>query len=315
MDRVTSLRVKLNTYHINKDQSHMKLKDVLFLDLALQQYIKILADRIIHIDIGFEALMREVLIIMRNLSMTYRWEELAVCVKDLELAIRLTADLVSARGDVQDTSRKIKSITDRLRQVLGQVNDTFTDNIQPMAQLLGKRFKVEEYTEKLFSVELLRGSIFFSLSMVLEKLEPKLRATAKIGDWLVVSRGRSYGSRGWVVKETHLKDVQLKTYDKRTVLIVERISGEEEVPSNVQAIVVLSAQTGSHPDVLAHVSVRARNLKVMLACVFDEQKCKELLALEGRHIFLQTESSDVVKFEEQSPERMVTKRGSSMLIL
>lgn len=184
-----------------------------------------------------------------------------------------------------------------------------------MAHLLGKRFKVEEYTEKLFSVELLRGSLFFSLSMVLEKVEPKLRVTANLGDWLVISRGRSYGSRGWVVKETHLKDVQLKTYDKRTVLIVEKISGEEEVPMNVQAIVVLSAQTGSHPDVLAHVSVRARNLKVMLACVFDEAKCKELQALEGRHIHLQTESSDVVKYEEQNPDRLVTRRGSSMLIL
>lgn len=92
---------------------------MLFLDLALQQYIKTLADRIIHLDIGFEALMREVHIIVRNLSMTYRWEELQVCVKDFELALRLTGDLQAGRGDIQDTSRKIKSITDRLRQVLG----------------------------------------------------------------------------------------------------------------------------------------------------------------------------------------------------
>jgi hypothetical protein len=52
---------------------------------------------------------------------------------------------------------------------------------------------------------------------------------------------------------------------------VDKISGEEEVPSNVQAIVLLSPHTANHPDVLAHVSVRARNLKVMLACVFDEE--------------------------------------------
>jgi len=54
------------------------------------------------------------------------------------------------------------------------------------------------------------------------------------------------------------------------------VNGEEEVPSNVQAIIYLNPLTGDHPDVLAHVSVRARNLKVMLAVVFDAEKCKEL---------------------------------------
>ena len=51
------------------------------------------------------------------------------------------------------------------------------------------------------------------------------------------------------------------------MLLVEKISGEEEVPTNVQAIVVLNAN--DYPDVLAHVSVRARNLKVMLAINFN----------------------------------------------
>ena len=299
MDRVTLLRTKLNTHHINQQQGHHKLKDIIFLDLALQQYMKTLADRIIHIDIGFNAQMREVNIILKNLAMSYRWDELAVCQQDFELALKLIDNLQSHdEAVILDSARKIKSITDRLRQVLGEVNDSFENNIQTKAELLGKRFGVEDYTMKLFSVELLRGSLFFSLSMILEKTELKLRAAAKLGDWLVISRGRSYGSRGWAVKEANLADVQLKTYDKRTVLIVDKITGEEEVPSNVQAIVLLSAATGSHPDVLAHVSVRARNLRVMLACVYDEAKCQELLRLEGKHIFLQPESENTVKFEE-----------------
>ena len=51
------------------------------------------------------------------------------------------------------------------------------------------------------------------------------------------------------------------------MLIVDKITGEEEVPSNVQAIILLNAS--DYPDVLAHVSVRARNLKVLLAVLFD----------------------------------------------
>jgi len=80
-------------------------------------------------------------------------------------------------------------------------------------------------------------------------------------------------------------------YERRTVLLCERINGEEEVPNNVQAIVLVDGT--DYPDVLAHVSVRARNLKVMFVVVFDEAKQKELLSLNGKHIFLTTENHSV----------------------
>ena len=138
---------------------------------------------------------------------------------------------------------------------------------------MGHRFGVEDYTRKLFAEELLRSSLFFSLSMILKKTEPLVRQKANLGDWLVISQGRSYGSRGYCTRVRNLADVMMDTYERRTVLIVDRITGEEEVPSNVQAIVLLASETGDHPDVLAHVSVRARNLKVLLCVLFDQEKC------------------------------------------
>ena len=41
-----------------------------------------------------------------------------------------------------------------------------------------------------------------------------------------------------------------------------------------------------------------RNLKVMLAVVFDETKCRELAQLEGKIVLFQYESSNEVKYEE-----------------
>ena len=79
-----------------------------------------------------------------------------------------------------------------------------------------------------------------------------------------------------------LADVMHKEYEKNTVLLVEKITGEEEVPANVQAIVVLNAS--DYPDVLAHVSVRARNLKVLLAVNFNQEECDKLIDLEGKYI-------------------------------
>jgi alpha-glucan,water dikinase len=89
----------------------------------------------------------------------------------------------------------------------------------------------------------------------------------------------------------------LESFEQRTILLVDRVNGEEEVPPNVQAIIYLNPNTGDHPDVLAHVSVRARNLKVMLAVVFEEKQCAYLSELEGKSLLLTPESNSSVKIE------------------
>ena len=107
----------------------------------------------------------------------------------------------------------------------------------------------------------------------------------------------------------------LETYEERTVLIVDKVNGEEEVPTNVQAIIYLNPISGSHPDVLAHVSVRARTLKVMLSVVFDASKCDQLVKCTGKHILLTAETSNSVKFEIESTETALKRRRSSHMIL
>ena len=93
----------------------------------------------------------------------------------------------------------------------------------------------------------------------------------------------------------YLKEVMHNIYNRRTVLLCERIDGEEEVPANVQAIVLINGT--DYPDVLAHVSVRARNQKAMFTVCFDEEIIKQLLALEGRHVFFTIEGNKI-RFQE-----------------
>jgi alpha-glucan, water dikinase len=71
--------------------------------------------------------------------------------------------------------------------MLGEVNDTYADVIQTKAELLGSKFGVKDWTMKLFGEECLRSSLFFSLSVVLRKIEPDVRKVANLGDWLVIS--------------------------------------------------------------------------------------------------------------------------------
>ncbi len=75
----------------------------------------------------------------------------------------------------EDNARKLKSVFDRVKQSLGEVNDQYMNLIQKKAELLGKQFQVEEYAYKIFSEELIRGTLFFSLSMILKKIDPHVR--------------------------------------------------------------------------------------------------------------------------------------------
>lgn len=266
MDRILNLRKNLVHNHMTLN-NNQKLKDVIFLDLCLESEVRKLTEKIMHIDIGFHGYVREISNIINNLLLSYKWNELRICRDDWDMLVKsLSQDLN------QDNARKMKSVLDRVKQAMGEVNDTMMEVYQAKAEMMGNAFGCDEHSKKLFTEELLRGTLFFSLSMLTKKIDPHVRNAAQLGNWLIISQGRSNGSRGYVEKVHKLADVMHKTYDTRTVLIVDKITGEEEVPSNVQAIIVLNSS--DYPDVLAHVSVRARNLKVMLTVLFDDNVCQ-----------------------------------------
>jgi hypothetical protein len=62
-----------------------------------------------------------------------------------------------------------------------------------------------------------------------------------------------------VVEVPALSDVQDVVYAEPTILLAKQVSGEEEIPENVVAVITPDA-----PDILSHSSVRARNMKVRM---------------------------------------------------
>ena len=61
------------------------------------------------------------------------------------------------------------------------------------------------------------------------------------------------------------------------MLVADRVTGEEEVPQGAVAVLTPDA-----PDVLAHVSVRARNMKVLFAVCHEDAPLKEIRTLAGK---------------------------------
>lgn len=64
---------------------------------------------------------------------------------------------------------------------------------------------------------------------------------------------------GYVVVVDELLAVQNKSYGQPTILVAKSVKGEEEIPDGTVAVL-----TPDMPDVLSHVSVRARNGKVSI---------------------------------------------------
>ncbi len=69
----------------------------------------------------------------------------------------------------------------------------------------------------------------------------------------------------------------MQVYDEPTVLLAKRVTGEEEVPEGCVAVVTPDA-----PDVLSHVSVRARNMRVLFAICHESGPLQEIENLAGK---------------------------------
>ncbi len=207
MERVSGLRHNLNYNHYDRNNIH-KIKDIIFLDVALEGHLRQLVERVLHHHMSFEDYMKEAAMILSNLCLSFQWSELRACKEDWDkLALPLSKNMN------EENARKLKSVTDRLKTCLGEVQEVMMDIIQKKAELLGKNFKCADYSVDLFSEEMIRGTLFFTLSVIMKKIDPHVRQTCNLGNWHVISPGRTHGCRGFVKFEKNLVDVMHNTYD------------------------------------------------------------------------------------------------------
>lgn len=153
------------------------------------------------------------------------------------------------------------AVVDRIRNSLGRISDAISNRVEPIAIQLGRALAVEDWAIRLFHEEVVRGGPAFCLSQVLVPVERMLREAGELGTWQIIGPGAVSGT---VVVEPELYAIQHNIYQQPTVLVVDRVGGEEEIPDGVVAVLTPDA-----PDVLSHVSVRARNMRCVFATCYD----------------------------------------------
>jgi alpha-glucan,water dikinase len=270
---------------------HNRLKDIIFLDLALDSTVRTAIER------GFEELNNAqpseiiffITMVLENLSLSSdNNEELIYCLKDWYR----TLDLCNSKAD--QWALYAKAVLDRTRLALTEKAEHYQKILQPSAEYLGGLLGVDQSAISIFTEEMIRAGSAASLSLLLNRLDPVLRNIAHLGSWQVIS---PVEVRGFVITVDELAKVQNEVYGRQTILVANRVKGEEEIPDGVVAVL-----TPDMPDVLSHVSVRARNSKVCFATCFDPNILDDLRAKKGKALSIWPTSSDLVYTEIKGNE-------------
>ena len=128
---------------------------------------------------------------------------------------------------------------------------------------------------KILQKKWLKKCVFF-LSILLKKRTYN-KKNVELSDWLIISRNKNNFVNGNLICVKNLIDVQLTKYKEKTIILTENISGNEEIPKNCVGIIIIKSE--NYPDILAHVSVRARNVNCLFGVCFNDNICDEILKL------------------------------------
>jgi alpha-glucan,water dikinase len=277
------------------EKDHSALRDLLFLDLALEELLRGLIERQNLSQLDQERLVKLVGLVARNV-------ELSIPSRELSIAAGHWSALAGAPRDGRDWSLQAKSVADRLARWVANVTDAIYRRLQPRAEFLGEAFGAAAWSIPLFSEEVIRGGPPFALSLLLRALDPLLRKSAGLGGWQVISPAIASGK---VRVVDQLLAVQGERFTEPTVLIADRVSGSEEVPERVTAVI-----TSDAPDLVSHVGVRARNAGVLFATCFEPKEYERLKALRDKGISLQVTPAGDVRYEEAEEDKVTKEEGS-----
>ncbi len=279
-EKIGELRRRLST---RIKQPEKGLRDLLFLDLALEDFLRVVIERNLQADLGRHDLAALTTLVLASLVLTTQDEETACCLSHWQ-------GLVQSATFKKEWSLEAKAVSDRIGRVLGVMVDQYHQILQPKAEWLGRAFRAEPWSVSLFTEEVVRGRLFFPVSTLLAKIDPLLRKTAHLGNWQVISPGQGTGQLT-VVKA--LRSVQGKDFSHPTVILADNVSGEEEIPRKVTAVL-----TADSTDIVSHVAIRARNNRVVFATCYEPKVLAALRRLEGRWISVKTGKTGDVFFEE-----------------
>ncbi|KAH8741036.1 R1 like alpha-glucan water dikinase [Cryptosporidium ryanae] len=249
----------------NKDKyNKYAIKELLFLDLGLENLQGMFVQSMCTIRDNqnyINSLVRELssfLSILFGHNPTNK--ELAAICFDWEGFIRNPSNL--------NNVLLLRSILERVNIFIGNYLDKTYKDWDPKVVFFSKNIGLrnEDPIIKNFMDEILRSTLFSTISFQIKRISNYLLRNTpsnKLQDWQFISYNSSWKSDqkyiGIVKKVNRVTDINEDEYPK--IIICSYISGEEDIPMNVTGIILTNPDYS--PDILSHLSVRARNMSVL----------------------------------------------------
>ncbi|CAL5038507.1 unnamed protein product [Urochloa decumbens] len=279
LEGLLETRVELHPLLLDSPE---RMKDLIFLDIALDSTFRTAVERSYEElnDAAPEKIMYAISLVLENLALSIDDnEDILYCLKGWNQALEM------AKQKDDQWALYAKAFLDRIRLALASKGEQYHNIMQSSAEYLGSLLSIDQWAVNIFTEEIIRGGSAATLSALLNRFDPVLRNVAQLGSWQVIS---PIEVSGYVVVVDELLAVQNKCYDKPTILVAKSVKGEEEIPDGVVGVI-----TPDMPDVLSHVSVRARNSKVLFATCFDHSTLSELEGYGQKLLSFKPTSADI----------------------
>lgn len=269
--------IRKNLYEIlNHDRDSQRVRAILFLDIALMEYMRKIIEGRINIDFQVDTLMKLLGLTIDNWILTKSQGDQQMYDPILLESKRHLDKLIGNvyQGFSSDTALHIYSLIQKISRFAAGSIDALIKLLQEKAQYLGRAFGAQAWTINLFAEEVARSQIEFIISILIKYLEPKLRQTADLGSWQVISEGSVTGK---ICVVPTISDRSAKGDSSNGLIIVtDKVNGDEEPQEGIVAII-----TKRSVDIVSHLAIRTRNRGIVFAACYSPEIFEDLKTMNN----------------------------------
>lgn len=179
----------------------------------------------------------------------------------------------------------IKSTLERAERLAESYTDRVLALFPGRVTSLGQALHVADHAIAVFCEGDIRGNIVFQLSKLVEMLRKGVRSALSLSPWETVVPAEAYGL---LVEADTLAALEGLSDNRPVIALVRRATGDEEIPSGVQGILL-----GHAIPQLSHLGVRARQAGIAFAAADNRQLLESWKGNLGKNVHLRVGQDEV----------------------
>ncbi|EAK88766.1 R1 like alpha-glucan water dikinase [Cryptosporidium parvum Iowa II] len=262
------------------------IKEIMYLDLGLENLQCMFIQTICTINNNYDNIIHLIDEMNSFIWILFGHDP---CNKELEAIIFDWKEFKILNKSTENYILILKSLVDRLQLFIGSMMDNIFSIWNPKVTFFGRSIGLskDDPIIKNFMDEILRSTLYSTISLQIKRVNKYLLNKTdpnELSDWQFISYHPSWRDdqifTGIFKKLNKITELAEDPYKK--IISCSNISGEEDIPMNVIGIILTNPENS--PDLLSHLSVRARNMNVLLVVCQNPQISEFINSIEENEI-------------------------------